>query len=164
MPSRIQFASIRSAQEQVSLRQLRSQNSQLPDGQQSTGTGFASHSPAWIDPAVYSPNRYSHVESSVFLSSLTLPEKMLSPVGWRHLLLAACVLVFAFALHAKVSVYQQGTHIDTSTSSNLWRTGGRQPRRSVDQPRSPSRPSRRPTRNAAVWDCPRSSTHILTVR
>ena len=38
---------------------------------------------------------------------------------WRFLLLACCVLVFLFALHAKVSVYQQ-QHVDTSTSSKLW--------------------------------------------
>ncbi len=41
---------------------------------------------------------------------------------WRFLLLACCVLVFLFALHAKVSVYQQN-HIDTSTSSKLWLSG-----------------------------------------
>ena len=63
-----------------------------------------------------------------------MPEKTLSPVGWRLLLLAACVLVFAFALHAKVSVYQQGSHIDTSTSSKLWLDGQRQ----VAQPISES--------------------------
>jgi hypothetical protein len=61
---------------------------------------------------------------------LTSPEKTLSPACWRLLLLAACVLVFAFALHAKVSVYQQGGHVDTSTSSKLWLDGDRQ----VSQP------------------------------
>jgi hypothetical protein len=44
---------------------------------------------------------------------------------WRFLLLACCVLVFLFALHAKVSVYQQSNHVDTSTSSKLWLSGER---------------------------------------
>lgn len=44
---------------------------------------------------------------------------------WRFLLLACCVLVFLFALHAKVSVYQQNNHVDTSTSSKLWLSGER---------------------------------------
>src|SRR5271165_5124513 len=65
---------------------------------------------------------------------LTSPEKTLSPACWRLLLLAACVLVFAVALHAKVSVYQQGNRVDTSTSSKLWLGGGRQ----VSQPISHS--------------------------
>src|SRR5271157_464342 len=65
---------------------------------------------------------------------LTSPAKTLSPACWRLLLVAACVLVFAFALHAKVSVYQQGSHIDTSTSSKLWLDGERQ----VSQPISQS--------------------------
>ena len=67
------------------------------------------------------------------MSPLTSPEKTLSPVGWRLLLLAACMLVFAFALHAKVSVYQQGSHIDTSTSSKLWLDGERQVSRPISQ-------------------------------
>src|SRR5271165_2762265 len=67
------------------------------------------------------------------MSPLTLPEKALSPACWRLLLVAACVLVFAFALHAKVSVYQQGNHIDTSTSSKLWLDGERQVSRPISQ-------------------------------
>ena len=67
------------------------------------------------------------------MSPLILPEKTLRPVCWRLLLLAACVLVFAFALHAKVSVYQQGSHIDTSTSSKLWLDGERQVSRPISQ-------------------------------
>lgn len=67
------------------------------------------------------------------MSPLTLPEKTLRPVCWRLLLLAACVLVFAFALHAKVSVYQQGSHIDTSTSLKLWLAGERQLSQPVSQ-------------------------------
>jgi hypothetical protein len=43
------------------------------------------------------------------------------------------MLVFAFALHAKVSVYQQGNHIDTSTSSKLWLDGERQVSRPISQ-------------------------------
>ena len=43
---------------------------------------------------------------------------------WRFLLLACCLLVFLFTLHAKVSVYQQN-HVDTSTSSKLWVSGER---------------------------------------
>src|SRR5271157_3355578 len=68
------------------------------------------------------------------MSPLTSPEKTLSPACWRLLLLAACMLVFAFALHAKVSVYRQGSHIDTSTSSKLWLDGDRH----VSQPISRS--------------------------
>jgi|GEM_PF-2753236 len=64
---------------------------------------------------------------------LTSPEKTLSPACWRLLLLAACVLVFAFALHAKVSVYQQGDHVDTSTSSKLWLDGDRQGSHPISQ-------------------------------
>ena len=65
---------------------------------------------------------------------LIAPDKFFGPACWRLLLLVACVLVFAFALHAKVSVYQQGGHIDTSTSSKLWLDGDRQ----VSQPISQS--------------------------
>lgn len=67
------------------------------------------------------------------MSPLTLPEKTLSPVGWRFLLVAACMLVFAFSLHAKVSVYRQGTHTYTSTSSKLWLEGERQVSRPIPQ-------------------------------
>jgi hypothetical protein len=38
-------------------------------------------------------------------------------------MLAACVLVFAFALHAKVAVYQQSAQPQTSTSAKLWLNG-----------------------------------------
>jgi len=51
---------------------------------------------------------------------LTSPSKPLNPVCWRLLLLTACVLVFAFALHAKVSVYHQSPQPQTSTSAKLW--------------------------------------------
>jgi hypothetical protein len=42
---------------------------------------------------------------------------------WRTLLLAACILVFAFALHAKVAVYGNATQPHASTSSKLWLGG-----------------------------------------
>ena len=65
---------------------------------------------------------------------LTAPDKPLGPISWRLLLLVACVLVFAFALHAKVAVYHQSATPQTSTSAKLWidgeKTGG--------QPLSPS--------------------------
>jgi len=64
------------------------------------------------------------------MSPLTPPAKTVSLASWRFLLVAACVLVFAFALHAKVAVYQQGSHIDTFISSKLWLDGERQ----VSQP------------------------------
>jgi hypothetical protein len=51
---------------------------------------------------------------------LTSPDEPLSPTCWRLLLLAACVLVFAFALHAKVAVYDQSPQPQTSTSAKLW--------------------------------------------
>jgi hypothetical protein len=54
---------------------------------------------------------------------LTAPDKPLSPTCWRLLLLAACVLVFAFALHAKVAVYHQSPQPQTSTSAKLWLNG-----------------------------------------
>jgi hypothetical protein len=44
----------------------------------------------------------------------------LSPACWRLLLLLACVLVFAFAMHAKVAVYHQSSQPQTSTSDKLW--------------------------------------------
>jgi hypothetical protein len=65
---------------------------------------------------------------------LTSPEKPLSPACWRFLLVLACVLVFAFALHAKVSVYDQSTQPQTSTSAKLWLNG----ERTTIQPHSPS--------------------------
>lgn len=54
---------------------------------------------------------------------LTPPDKPLSPVFWRILLLLACVLVFSFALHAKVAIYDHGSQPQPSTSSKLWFTG-----------------------------------------
>jgi hypothetical protein len=54
---------------------------------------------------------------------LTSPERPLNPVFWRILLLLACVLVFSFALHAKVAVYDHGTRPQSSTSSKLWLMG-----------------------------------------
>jgi hypothetical protein len=54
---------------------------------------------------------------------LTDPDKPLSPTCWRLLLLAACVLVFAFALHAKVAVYHHPSQPQTSTSAKLWLNG-----------------------------------------
>jgi hypothetical protein len=36
------------------------------------------------------------------------------------MLLLACVLVFSFALHAKLGVYVVGAHPDPSTASKLW--------------------------------------------
>jgi hypothetical protein len=46
-------------------------------------------------------------------------ERLDSPY-WRFLLLLSCVLVFAFAFHAKVAVYHNPQHVDGSTSSKLW--------------------------------------------
>lgn len=57
---------------------------------------------------------------NVDMPPLTAPGKPLSPVSWRLLLLVACVLVFAFALHAKVAVYQQSAAPQTATSAKLW--------------------------------------------
>ena len=54
---------------------------------------------------------------------LTPPDRPLNPVFWRILLLLACVLVFSFALHAKVAVYDHGSQPQPSTSSKLWLTG-----------------------------------------
>jgi hypothetical protein len=51
---------------------------------------------------------------------LTAPEKPLSPACWRFLLLVACVLVFAFAVQAKLSVYHESTRPQTFTSAKLW--------------------------------------------
>ncbi len=54
---------------------------------------------------------------------LTSPEKTLDRASWRFLLLAACVLVFAFSLHAKVAIYHQAAQPETSTSAKLWVDG-----------------------------------------
>ena len=54
---------------------------------------------------------------------LTAPDRPLNSVFWRILLLLACVLVFSFALHAKVAVYDHGSQPQPSTSSKLWLTG-----------------------------------------
>jgi hypothetical protein len=54
---------------------------------------------------------------------LTSPDRPLNPVLWRVLLVLACVLVFSFALHAKVAVYDHGSRPQPSTSSKLWLTG-----------------------------------------
>lgn len=54
---------------------------------------------------------------------LTPPDKPLSPACWRLLLVVACVLVFAFAMNAKVAVYYQSTQPQTSTSDKLWLDG-----------------------------------------
>jgi hypothetical protein len=54
---------------------------------------------------------------------LRSPDKPLNPVFWRILLLLACLLVFSFALHAKVAVYSGTSHPQASTSSKLWLTG-----------------------------------------
>jgi hypothetical protein len=54
---------------------------------------------------------------------LTSPDKPLNPVFWRILMVLACVLVFSFALHAKVAVYSGASHPQPSTSSKLWLNG-----------------------------------------
>jgi hypothetical protein len=71
---------------------------------------------------------------TVDMPPLTAPDKPLSPVSWRLLLLVACVLVFAFALHAKVAVYHQSASPQTSTSAKLWISGEKM----SGQPLSPS--------------------------
>lgn len=53
---------------------------------------------------------------------LTPPDRPLYPAFWRLLLLVACVLVFSFALHAKVAVYGQ-SQPQPSTASKLWANG-----------------------------------------
>lgn len=56
----------------------------------------------------------------------TPPKKPLNPVFWRLLLFVACVLVFSFALHAKVAVYEQAQpQPHPSTSSKLWDNGAK---------------------------------------
>lgn len=47
------------------------------------------------------------------------------PVWWRVLLLAGCVLVFGFALHAKLAVYGHTPQPQASTSSKLWLGAGK---------------------------------------
>jgi hypothetical protein len=54
---------------------------------------------------------------------LTSPDRPLNLVFWRILLLLACVLVFSFALHAKVAVYDHGSQPQPSTASKLWVSG-----------------------------------------
>jgi len=56
---------------------------------------------------------------------LTPPDQPLPPLLWRVLLLLACVLVFSFALHAKVAVYGHSTQPQPGTSSKLWTNGMR---------------------------------------
>ena len=51
---------------------------------------------------------------------LTTPDRPLNPRVWRVMLLLACVLVFAFALHAKLGMYVAGSQPDASTASKLW--------------------------------------------
>lgn len=53
---------------------------------------------------------------------------------WRGLLLALCVLVFMFALHAKTGVYNDGApaKVTPSTASKLWLNGEKMEVRSVD--------------------------------
>jgi hypothetical protein len=53
---------------------------------------------------------------------LTPPDRPLNRVYWHILLLAACVLVFAFALHAKVAVYGHAQP-QPSTAAKLWTNG-----------------------------------------
>lgn len=55
---------------------------------------------------------------------LTSPARPLNPVIWRLLLVVACVLVFSFALHAKVAVYEHSGP-QASTSSKMWSNGAR---------------------------------------
>jgi hypothetical protein len=54
---------------------------------------------------------------------LTSPDRALSPACWRLLLVVACVLVFGFALHAKVAVYGHTAQPHASTASKLWVDG-----------------------------------------
>ena len=60
---------------------------------------------------------------------LTPPNKPLNRLFWRLLLVSACVLVFSFALHAKVAVYGHTTQPTPSTASKLWLSTSR-----VDSP------------------------------
>lgn len=56
----------------------------------------------------------------VDMPPLTPPDRPLNPWVWRVMLLLACVLVFSFALHAKLGVYATGAQPDPSTASKLW--------------------------------------------
>jgi hypothetical protein len=56
----------------------------------------------------------------VDMPPLTSPGKPLNPVLRRVLLLLAIVLVFSFALHAKLAMYGQSVQPHPSTSSKLW--------------------------------------------
>ena len=53
---------------------------------------------------------------------------------WRTLMLGLCGLVFFFALHAKVAVYNDGIPVKatSSTASKLWINGQKMQVRSVD--------------------------------
>lgn len=55
---------------------------------------------------------------------LTTPARPLNPAIWRLLLVLACVLVFSFALNAKVAGYGQSGP-EASTSSKLWAQDGK---------------------------------------
>ena len=61
----------------------------------------------------------------VDMPPLTTPDRPLNPWVWRVMLLLACVLVFSFALHAKLGVYETGSRPETSTSSKLWTDGAK---------------------------------------
>ena len=50
---------------------------------------------------------------------LTPPHRPMNAAFWRVLLLLACMLVFSFALHAKLAVYGH-SQPQSSTSSKLW--------------------------------------------
>ena len=56
----------------------------------------------------------------VDMPPLTAPDRPLHPLVWKVLLLLACVLVFCFALHAKMAVYGQSSQPQPTTSSKLW--------------------------------------------
>jgi len=60
---------------------------------------------------------------NVDMPPLMPPDRPMNPMCWRTLLLVACVLVFAFALHAKVAVYGNASQPHASTSSKLWLSG-----------------------------------------
>src|SRR6516162_2733480 len=53
----------------------------------------------------------------------TSPDRPLRPVCWRLLLVLACLLVFCFALHAKVAIYGHSVQPHASTASKLWLDG-----------------------------------------
>ena len=56
---------------------------------------------------------------------LSVIDKTSNSRTWRWLLLLACALVFLFALHAKVGVYDHARTpaVHTSTSARLWLNG-----------------------------------------